>query len=61
MERGELEAEFERVQSSFSDPPPFRLLTTDPADLNPNTSGNADVSLRDIVSGPVRWCVVMNS
>lgn len=61
MERGELEAEFERVQSSFSDPPLFRLLTTDPADLNPNTSGNAGcVSLRDIVSGPVRWCVVMN-
>lgn len=61
MERGELEAEFERVQSSFSDPPLFRLLTTDPADLNPNTSGNAGcVSLSDIVSGPVRWCVVMN-
>ena len=60
MERGELEAEFERVQSSFSDPPLFRLLTTDPADLNPNTSGNAGcVSLRDIVSGPVRWCVCL--
>ena len=62
MERREMETEFKRVGStSFIDPPLFRLFTTDHHDLTANSTGNAGcATLRDVVSGPVRWCVVMN-
>ena len=62
MERREMETEFKRVGStSFTDPPLFRLFTTDHHDLTANSTGNAGcATLRDVVSGPVRWCVVMN-
>ena len=43
-----------------ADPPLFRLFTSRSGDLS-RPGGNAGcVSLPDIVSGPVRWCVVMN-
>ena len=63
MERREMETEFKRVNTStsFIDPPLFRLFTTDHHDLTANSTGNAGcASLRDVVSGQVRWCVVMN-
>jgi len=63
MERREMETEFKRVNAStsFIDPPLFRLFTTDHHDLTANSTGNAGcATLRDVVSGPVRWCVVMN-
>ena len=63
MERREMETEFKPTNASTSsiDPPCISHCATEHDALTARSTGNAGCApFRDVVSGPVRWCVVMN-